>query len=107
MKKLVTLDETKAATGPDKISVKLLKMVAPSVAPNLTSLFNHSILSGQFPSEWKEANVTPATKSGDKDLMNNYCPVSIIPVLAKVFEGLIHHQIPRTEWSVKRCAVGF
>ena len=61
MKKLVTLDERKA-TGPDKISAKLLKMVAPSVAPSLTSPFNHSILSGQFPSEWKEANVTPIPK---------------------------------------------
>ena len=58
----------KAATGPDKISAKLLKMVAPSVAPSLTSLFNHSTFSGQFPSEWKEANVTPIPKSGDKDL---------------------------------------
>ena len=92
MKKLVTLDELKA-TGPDKISGKLLKMVAPSVAPSLTSLFNHSILSGQFPSEWMEANVTPILKSGEKDLMSNYRPVSIIPVLAKVFEGLIHHQV--------------
>ena len=92
MKKLATLDELKA-TGPDKISGKLLKMVAPSIAPSLTSLFNHSILSGQFPSEWIEANVTPIPKSGEKDLMSNYCPVSIIPVLAKVFEGLIHHQV--------------
>ena len=92
MKKLATLDERKA-TGPDKISAKLLKMVAPSVAPSLTSLFKHSILSGQFPSEWKEANVIPVPKSGDKDLMSNYHPVSIIPVFAKVFEGLIHHQV--------------
>ena len=47
MEKLATLDERKA-TGPDKISVKLLKMVAPSVAPSLTSLFNHSILQDSF-----------------------------------------------------------
>ena len=92
MKKLAILDELKA-TGPDKISGKLLKMVAPSIAPSLMSLFDHSILSGQFPSEWMEANVSPIPKSCEKDLMSNYCPVSIIPVLAKVFEGLIHHQV--------------
>ena len=56
MKKLLTLDE-RNATGPDKISAKLLKLVAPSVASSLASLFNYSILSGQFPSEWKEAKL--------------------------------------------------
>ena len=36
------------------------------------SLFNHSVLSGQFPSEWKEANVTLVPKSGDKDSLSDY-----------------------------------
>ena len=92
LKKLVTLDERKA-TGPDKISAKLLKLVAPSIVRSITSLYNYSLLSGRFPSEWKEARVTPVPKSGNKDLISNYRPVSIIPVLAKVFEGLIHHQV--------------
>ena len=90
--RLNTLDERKA-TGPDKISAKLLRTVAPAVAPSLTFLFNKSISQGQFPSEWKEANVTPVPKSGNKQLLNNYRPVSVIPVLAKVFESIVHHQL--------------
>lgn len=89
LKKLVTLDGRKA-TGPDKISANLLKLDAPSITQSLTSLYNHSLLSGRFPSEWKEARVTPVPKSGNKDSISNYRPVSIIPVIAK---GLIHHQV--------------
>lgn len=63
VKKLASLNVRKA-TGPDGISAKLLKMVAPVISPSLTSLFNYSL----FPAAWKEANVTPVPKSGD-----NFC----------------------------------
>ena len=47
----------------------------------------------EFPSKWKQANVTPVPKSGDMRLVNNFRPVSVIPVLAKVFETVVHHQL--------------
>ena len=68
-------------------------MVAPAIAPSLTSLFNGSLLTGQLPSEWKEANITPALKTGDKQDVNNYRPVSVIPVIVKCFESLIDDQL--------------
>ena len=37
--------------------------------------------------------MTPVPKTGDKHDVTNYCPVSVIPVLAKVFESLIHQQL--------------
>ena len=89
---LTTLDERKAA-GPDGISARVLKMVAPAVSSSLTTLFNNSLKSGQFPTEWKQANVTPVPKSGDSHLISNYRPISVIPVIAKVFETLIHRQM--------------
>ena len=92
VKKLTTLDEKKA-TGPDMISAKILRMVAPAIANSLTALFNASIRLGQMPTEWKETNVTPVPKTGDKHDVTNYRPVSVIPVLAKVFESLIHQQL--------------
>jgi len=68
-------------------------MVAPAVSSSLTTLFNNSLKSGQFPTEWKQANVTPVPKSGDSHLISNYRPISVIPVIAKVFETLIHRQM--------------
>ena len=62
-------------------------------AERLPCHFNASLKLGQFPQEWKEANVTPVPKNGDNELVTNYCPVSILPVASKVFETLIHRQL--------------
>ena len=44
---LETLDATKS-TGPDEIPARILKIVAPNIAPSVTKLFNLSISSGLF-----------------------------------------------------------
>ena len=87
---LHTLNASKA-TGADGISARLLKLTAPS--NSLILLFNHSLQTGSFPEEWKHANVTPVSKSGDKHLVQNYRPISVIPVVAKAFETLVHKQL--------------
>ena len=94
LKKLTTLYVRKA-TGPDGISTKLLRMVAPAISSSLTTLFNSSLSQGCFPTEWKEANVTPVPQSGDKHSVNNCSPISVIPVLAKVLESIVHHTFER------------
>ena len=90
--KLATLNDRKA-TGLDAISAKLLKMVAPAISSSLITLFNASLSQGCFPTEWKEANITPVPKSGVRHMMNNYRPISVLPVLAKVFESIVHQQL--------------
>ena len=91
------------ATGPNGISALLLKQIAPSISHSLTLLFNHSLQAGSFPDEWKLANVIPVPKSGDKQLLQNYYPISVILVVAKVFETLVHMQVTiqlsEHEWS--------
>ena len=92
LKKLFNLDAGKA-TGPDRISARLLRMVAPSIAQSITSLFNASLTTGQFPSEWKEANITPVPKPGGKRDFNSLRPISVQPVLAKVLETVVAAQL--------------
>ena len=92
LKKLSNLDAGKA-TGPDRISARLLRTVASSIAPSITSLFNASLVTGQFPSEWKEANITPVPKPGGKRDFNSLRPISVLPVLAKVLESLVASQL--------------
>ena len=53
---------------------------------------NQSVSSGIVPLEWKLARVTPIFKKGERQDVNNYRPISIIPVVAKVFERIIYDQ---------------
>ena len=81
------------ATGLDKIPCKLLKIAADIVAPSLTSIFNQSISVGIFPIDWKLARVSPVFKKGKKSDLNNYRPISVIPIVAKIFEQIIYNQL--------------
>ena len=63
------------ATGLDNIPCKLLKRAADVVAPSLTCIFNQSLLTGIYPSDWKLAKVTPIFKTGSKTDINNYWPL--------------------------------
>ena len=51
------------------------------------------MLSGIFPDDWKCAKVTPLFKQGGTCGLNNYRPVSVISVIAKVFERIVYDQL--------------
>ena len=46
-----------------------------------------------FPDDWKLAKVTPVFKDGDRNICGNYRPISVISVVAKVFEKLVYQQL--------------
>ena len=54
------------ATGPDDISQRFLKEIAEPLTPVLTLIFSASLNQGKAPDDWKEANVSPIFKKGDK-----------------------------------------
>jgi hypothetical protein len=81
------------ATGVDGISARLLRMVAEAIAPSVAKLLNQSLASGEIPGEWKRANVTPVPKSTAAGQSSDFRPISVLPVIAKVFESLIHRQL--------------
>ena len=63
------------------------------MAVSLCDLFNKSLVSGVFPNDWKCARVTPLFKQGEPSDLNNYRPISVISVIAKVFERTIYDQL--------------
>ena len=81
------------ATGADGISAKLLRMAVPGIAKNLTKLFNYSLKIGQIPRDWKVPHVIPVPKKGVKELAENYRPVLVLPIVAEVFEAILHTQL--------------
>ncbi len=73
--------EKSKAFGSDNISLRFINDSLFIIASYLTVITNTSISTGQFPTAWKHATVTPLFKSGEKDNPNNYRPISILPVL--------------------------
>ena len=81
--------KSKKATGVDGIPSRLLKDGLDALAPPLSVIFNLTIQQNVIPAEWKKAK----DKSGTKDDPRNYCPISVLPVVSKVLERLIHKQL--------------
>ena len=57
------------------------------------SLLRQSPSDGIVPDLWKVARVTPLQKSDDKLQFENYRPISVLPVLSKVVERVVHSQL--------------
>ena len=54
---------------------------------------NTCIRKGQFSDKLKTAVITPVFERGDKHDKSNYQPVSILPILSKVYEKCLYRQI--------------
>ena len=91
--KLLSQINEKKAAGLDKIPCRLLKLAADIVGPSLTGIFEKSIHIGIFPIEWKVARITPIFKKGVKSDLNNYRPISVIPIVSKIFEKIVYQQL--------------
>ena len=81
------------ATGIHGIPNKALKDTAEIIAPSLTNIFNFSVTTKVFPDDVKVGKVAPAYKSGDRDNLNNYHPISVLPTVARVFEKILYGQV--------------
>ena len=77
------------ANGPDGISNRLLKSTAESLAMPLSKLFNLSLSQGKFPSQWKQANVSPIHKKDNRQHVSNYRPISLLSCISKVLEKVV------------------
>ena len=80
------------ATGPDGISGQMLLLCDDSVSIPLQIIYSN-ILTSIYPDIWKLANVTPIFKKGDKQLIKNYRPISLLPICGKILEKIIFNQL--------------
>lgn len=75
------------------LNSKLIKSVREEILYHLTDLINNCIKNGVFPDSLKVAKVLPIQKTKNSSDLGNLRPISIIPVLAKVFETVLKDQI--------------
>ena len=59
----------------------------------LSIIFNNCIIQIIFPDIWKKSNICPIHKKGDKQAINNYRPVSLLPICGKILERLIFNSL--------------
>ena len=84
IKLLSNLRPDKAA-GPDEIRPIVLKELRLEIAPIIQLIFERSLATGELPSDWTKANVSPIFKKGDK----SDPAISLTCILCKVMEHII------------------
>ena len=85
--------KTSKAVGLDDISPQLFKDAAYIVAKPLTDIINASLYQANMPVDWKAAHVIPLFKKGYVSNMDNYRPISILPIASKLLERVVHTQL--------------
>ena len=73
----------------DRIPCKLIKLSSSIVRPSLAYIFKSCIDAEIFPNEWKIANITLLFKKESKRELGNYRPISVLPLVSKIFEKVI------------------
>ena len=91
LKLLKQLNPAKSA-GIDNLTGKFLKEGAPVLASPITDLVNLSISLSLFPDDCKIAKLKPLYKKEAKTKQKNYRPISLLPLLSKIIERIIHNQ---------------
>ena len=80
----------KKSTGSDTLNTNLLKIALPYIYETLTYIFTLCIDQNYFPRLFKTAKVIPLPKCKDTSQLNNYRPISLLPVISKILEKHIH-----------------
>ncbi|RYA67263.1 hypothetical protein DD592_27655 [Enterobacter cloacae complex sp. 2DZ2F20B] len=89
------MDKLKNSSSKDifDLNVVLIKTIKDIIITPLTRLINCCIRASVFPDCLKTARIIPIHKKGDRNDLNNYRPISILPVFSKIFEKVLHTQL--------------
>ena len=85
--------KVKKAISLDRIPACLLKDSTAVITQSIIFLVNLSLVTGIVPDEWKQATVLPLHKLGGWEVMDNYRPISILPVISKIAEKAVNVQL--------------
>ena len=77
------------ASGPDGLSARVLKECSSEISPMLALIYNESLAQGTVPDDWRQANVAPVFKKGEKYNAANYRPVLLTCICCKTLEHII------------------
>ena len=82
-----------SACGPDGMQASFFKNFAKKIIGPLEILFKKSLSEGIIPDALKRAAIFASFKSGDRSLPAKYRPISLTPILMKIFDRIARKQI--------------
>ena len=75
------------------VCIRTLLLSFEAIGPMLLHVVNVCLSTCDYPDSRKHSLVHRIFKSGDHYLVSNYRPISIVPTIAKVVEGLVHQRL--------------
>ena len=91
--KIIRKLKSKSSSGHDGLSSIQLKYISHDITSILTFIINQSLCTGIFPTTLKIAKISPIFKKGDPHFTDNYRPISLLPIMSKVFEKVVFIQL--------------
>ena len=93
IEKIIKELKNKNSCGYDEITAKILKQSSPFIVSPLTHICNSMLSTGIFPGRLKYSIIKPIYKKGDKTLITNYRPISLLPVFSKILEKIVYKRL--------------
>ena len=90
---IVSTLKNKSAAGYDGISTKVVKSLKAKLITVLVHLISVIFATGVFPDNFKMAVVTPIYKAGSQKCVDNFRPISVLPVLSRIVERALHRRL--------------
>lgn len=87
--------DSNTSSGVDGISTKTIKCLKNLLVEDLSNCINRCLELGIFPDSLKVAKVSPIFKSGIRTDPGNYRPISVLPVLSKIFERILYNRVEK------------
>ena len=75
------------------IPIVVVRHIAEIIAPMLCKMYNVCIREGTFPQILKHGKIAPIYKKGPRDSIENYRPISTLPIFGKIFEKILYTRI--------------
>lgn len=91
--KIIDHLDSNTSTGLDGICTKTIKSLKNLLVDRLTLCINVCLARGVFPDSLKIAKVSPIYKTGSRSDPGNYRPVSVLPVISKIFERILYNRL--------------
>ena len=84
--KIVRALNTNKAHGHHEMSVRIIKICDEAIAKPLSLTYYNCIEKDIFPDVWKKSNIVPVYKTGDKQILDNYRLISLLPICGEILE---------------------
>ena len=90
---IISSFKSKASSGHDGVSSKLVKDLKYALAFPLSVILNNSLTTGLEPNMAKLVKIIPIYNAKDKKNISNYRPIYLLPVISKILEKVFHKNV--------------